>query len=673
MNGRYQAVLRLLPRGRSLKDGTWTRRHSHICALLWIHVLVVPVFGAVRGEGLAHSLLDSAVVALFAIGASQRWFSRDVRSAMATLGLVTSSAILTHLSGGLIEMHFHFFVMVVIVSLYQSWLPFLLALGFVILHHGIAGAVAPASVYNHPAALANPWKWALVHGAFILGQSVACLVAWRANEDALDRERVLVKQLQEAQGIAGMGSWEWDLASDTVSWSEQLYRIFGVTKDAFDPSYHGFLERVHPEDRALVDECVQDAHRTGRPFAFDHRVELPDGSIRMVHGRGQVVHGDDGAPIHMTGTAHDVTERREAERKLAQLAAIVQTSEDAMYTIETSGRVLTWNPGAERMFGYSAEEMKGQDLSALLPLGLEHEFRANLEACAGGAIVNFETTRRCKDGTQIQVNVRHTPLIDETGKVTAISSIVRDITEQKRADRELSERTEELARSNADLEQFAHVASHDLQEPLRMVASYVQLLQRRYEGKLDSDADEFIGYAVDGARRMQSLIHDLLQYARLGRRASPPEPTDVKAVVDQAVGNLEVALAETGARISYNGLPTVVADGSQLAQLFQNLICNGIKFRRQEVTPEVCIEAQQRNGEWLFAVRDNGIGIDLAYADKIFTLLQRLHTREEYPGTGIGLSICKKIVERHGGRIWLESEPGKGTTFLFTLPAGRTR
>ena len=242
--------------------------------------------------------------------------------------------------------------------------------------------------------------------------------------------------------------------------------------------------------------------------------------------------------------------------------------------------------------------------------------------------------------------------------------------ERKRAEEALREKTEELARSNRDLEQFAYVASHDLQEPLRMVTSYVQLLAKRYRGKLDSDANEFVSFAVDGALRMWKLINDLLTYSRVGVRGKELEPTDCETVLDQSLNNLKVAIEENGAVVTHDPLPTVMADNPQLVQLFQNLIGNAIKFRGNEL-PRVHVSASRNGSAWIFSVCDNGIGIAPEYAKRIFIIFQRLHSREKYPGTGIGLSICQKIVERHGGRIWVESEVGKGAAFYFTLPASK--
>jgi PAS domain S-box-containing protein len=248
-----------------------------------------------------------------------------------------------------------------------------------------------------------------------------------------------------------------------------------------------------------------------------------------------------------------------------------------------------------------------------------------------------------------------------------IQGIVRDITERKMAEEKLNLKLEELARSNEELEQFAYVSSHDLQEPLRMITSYLQLLQRRYQGELDDKADKYIYYAVDGAARMQNLINDLLEFSRVATRAREPEPTDSEFILNQVLYNLEIFMKENEATVSHDPLPKVMVDYTQLVQVFQNLIANAIKFHSEEA-PKIYISATESASEWVFSVQDNGIGIDPQYSEKIFEVFKRLHGKEKYQGTGIGLAICKKIVERHGGRIWVESELGKGSTFYFTLP-----
>jgi PAS domain S-box-containing protein len=264
---------------------------------------------------------------------------------------------------------------------------------------------------------------------------------------------------------------------------------------------------------------------------------------------------------------------------------------------------------------------------------------------------------------------KHPILADEDALLDGLGSTVALLVKRAAAEEALLRRTEELARSNKDLEQFAYVASHDLQEPLRMVSSYTQLLARRYRGQLDAAANEFIAYAVDGASRMQKLIDDLLAYSRVGTRTQAFQPAGCTAVLDQALANLQAAIETSGTVVTHGPLPAVVHDNLLLVQLFQNLIGNAIKFHVKK-PPRIHVSAEQKGEEWVFAVRDNGIGIDPQHAERIFTIFQRLHTGEEYPGTGIGLAICKKIVERRGGRIWVESQPGIGSTFYFTIPMG---
>lgn len=268
-----------------------------------------------------------------------------------------------------------------------------------------------------------------------------------------------------------------------------------------------------------------------------------------------------------------------------------------------------------------------------------------------------------RDQELVDANTELHQQIDARALAEEQLKVLNEQLEQRVADR-----TEELQRSNQELEQFAYVASHDLQEPLRMVSSYMQLIERRYKGKLDADADQFIDFAVDGAKRMQLLIQALLAYSRVGSRGKPLEPTSCSAVLAEVLSNLQIAIEESGATVTHDRMPTVMADSTQLSQLLQNLTSNALKFRGTEA-PRIHIGVEKEDDHWKFSVSDNGIGIEKQFFDRIFVIFQRLHTRSEYPGTGIGLAVCRKIVERHGGRIWLESKQGKGTTFYFTIPA----
>lgn len=351
----------------------------------------------------------------------------------------------------------------------------------------------------------------------------------------------------------------------------------------------------------------------------------------------------------------------------ARLASIVESSNDAIIGVDVDGRVTSWNSAAETLYGYTAAEMIGKPVATLLPQGAADRDAPLLGRMRDGErIEHFETQRRHKDGRLVDISLTISPIYDDAGHLVGASKIARDIGERKRAEAQATVQAQELARSNRELEQFAYVASHDLQEPLRMVTSYTQLLARRHKGKLDADADEFIAFIVDGVTRMQTLIQDLLAYSRVGSQGKPLVPVPLARVLAAVTRQLALAIADADASITHDALPSVRGDEGQLQQLLLNLISNALKFR-DERPVQVHIGAAAEGGYWRVEVRDNGIGIEPKYSERIFEIFQRLHGRGRYPGTGIGLAICKKIVERHGGRIWVEPAAGGGTIFNFTL------
>ncbi len=371
-------------------------------------------------------------------------------------------------------------------------------------------------------------------------------------------------------------------------------------------------------------------------------------------------------------------ERSELERKRAENTLLENEKrfrdirENAMewvWEVDASGKYTYSSPVVERLLGYKPEELLEKHFYDLFaPEERDDLKKAAFEIFAEKLpFKEFIHPNIHKNGKVVYLSTSGVPVLDERGNLLGYRGSDTDITERKQADDKLKKTLEDLEMSNRELEQFAYVASHDLQEPLRMVSSYTQLLAKRYKGKLDADAHEFINYAVDGANTMQKLISDLLILSRVGTRGKPLKKTNCKKALAQAVANLQASIKEAHADITYDSLPTVMADGSQLVQLFQNLIGNAIKFR-SESAPHIHVSAEKNGIEWVFSVSDNGIGIDQRQADRIFAIFQRLHAKGRYPGTGIGLAMCKKIVERHEGRIWVKSEPGKGSIFYFTIP-----
>jgi PAS domain S-box-containing protein len=382
--------------------------------------------------------------------------------------------------------------------------------------------------------------------------------------------------------------------------------------------------------------------------------------------------------ILVTAAIRDISVRKAAENRLAQMEGryrgLLEAAPDAMVVVNPQGEIVLLNVQAENQFGYRRDELVGQKVKNIIPEGFAERLiadgtRSAAEALAQRIGTGIELSGRRKDGTEFPIEIMLSPL--ESPEGILVTAAIRDITTRKTADNHLMQKVGELKRSNEELAQFAYVASHDLQEPLRMVASYTQLLARRYKGRLDADADEFIAFAVDGSLRMQGLIQDLLTYSRAGTNGKVVGEISSEEALKAALMNLQVTTEETGAVVTHDLLPDIAMDNSQLVQVFQNLIGNAIKYRGAEVPTAHVSAAKGDRGEWIFSVRDNGMGIDPNHFDRIFVIFQRLHGREEFAGTGIGLAICKKIIEGRGGKIWVESEPGEGSTFSFAVPRRR--
>jgi PAS domain S-box-containing protein len=437
-------------------------------------------------------------------------------------------------------------------------------------------------------------------------------------------------------------------------------RIFGYVRPQLVGRQVEFLipERNRAAHPGLISEFLASPNARAMGAGRELYGRRADGSEVPIEISLNPIHTSEG--LFTLASIVDLTERKRAEGAFERLAAIIEHSEDAILSKSLDGVITSWNRGAERLFGYLEQDVVGSSIAVLVPERLiDDEMRAMNKVRTEGRLNLYETVRRRKDGSEVDVSVRLSPMLNAAGAIVGVSSIVRDITDVKR-------RAVELQRSNVELEQFAYVASHDLQEPLRMVVNYTELLAQRYQGKLDDKADKYIFYAADGARRMQRLVADLLAYSRVGLQGKPLVPVDTAVIVARVVKSMQNLIDETATTLEFDMLPVVLADEIQLQQLFQNLISNAIKFR-SAAAPRICLGAEQIATLWTFSVSDNGIGVDAQFADRIFQMFQRLHEVGKYQGSGIGLSIAKRIVERHGGAIWIESNPGAGTTFRFTL------
>jgi PAS domain S-box-containing protein len=433
----------------------------------------------------------------------------------------------------------------------------------------------------------------------------------------------------------------------------------------------GFAERLIADDLRSTEDALAQQIGTG--------IELiglrKDGGEFPIEIMLSPLESSEGTLV--TAAIRNISVRKAAEMHLAQMEGkyrgLLEAAPDAMVVVNQGGEIVLLNVQAEKQLGYRRDELLGQPVTNIIPAGfaerlIADDLRSAEDASAQQIGTGIELIARRKDGDEFPIELMLSPLRNAEGIL--VTAAIRDISVRKKAAVILLQKVEELNRSNEELGQFAYIASHDLQEPLRMVASYTQLLSRRYKGKLDADADEFITFAVDGASRMQRLIQDLLTYSRVGTKGKLLRQTSSEDALQHALVNLRGSIDSSGAVVTHDHLPTVLADEMQLTQLFQNLVGNAIKYQKSGI-PHVHIAAA-KNGDkkWTFAVKDDGIGIDPQYFERIFGMFQRLHKREEFSGTGIGLAICKKIVERHGGNISVESAAGQGTTFRFTLATG---
>ncbi len=905
IRGWFQRFWNELPHCGTLPEEVWQSRHRFLLAILWFNTLLIAAVGPVLGyrreivfapaiDELAaiQTIFWSLPVAILAAAATWGSKRRAFQASTVSVGLMTSSAVLTHLAGGYPEIHFHFFVMVAFMALYQDWAPYVLAVLYVAVHHWIFGVFWPEAIYNYPVPSGAPWTWAGLHAFFIMCTAAASVIVWRFNERSTDQLKLILNSVGE--GIFGLDregkvTFVNPAAAVSLGWDPSeiigrpLPQVLGhrrkdgtLFKDSSSPIFvslrdgtrqtggdhlfsrtdgtdvavdftctpviwgrhtkgavvsfrdvtarqkaeerlrqAGQLQTLHEISRTILESrdirllmegildkvlaiggfdigmiCLAAADRKSlEPVAHrgfrdrerwnrnrDHREQWPrTGIVDQVLTTRQIQivdlsNGDRIRTFHEEGAQHLVIvplrtdqeglgviylgtrsarEFQAGEIEILdaiglQVGIAIQKSKLFEQSEESKRELKSANRRLEKLLEDQSNlyanltplaqaestpqllekvidrlmEATGADAASIRFLdqatqkfyvpaqrGFPAQYleapRAKVAGTATAVVfdtgepivaADIETDWRVVRKLQTEAGFRSCAFLPlkvrsevrgivqlasrktgffNAGRESYLMAIVRQMgiaLENRELFEEINAAKIELQRSNQDLEQFAYVASHDLQEPLRMVSGYTQLLAKRYKGRLDSEADEFIGFAVSGANRMQALIQGLLEFSRVRPRKSNPAPADCNVALQVALAGLRVPIEESGAEVSYDPLPRVMVYEPHLVQLFQNLIGNGIKYQSNG-SPRVHVSCEPEGECWRFSVKDNGIGIDRQYTERIFLIFQRLHTQHEYSGAGIGLALCKKIVERYGGKIWVESELGKGSEFIFTLPA----
>jgi PAS domain S-box-containing protein len=507
----------------------------------------------------------------------------------------------------------------------------------------------------------------------ILGLAFVVITGWIARRDNATVQRTRIESDERIRvlvdGVQDYAIFMLDPQGTIVSWNIGAERIKGYGADEIIGQNFSRFYAQEDIDRGMPAEELRVAASSGRTEVERWRVRK-NGSRFLASLLITAARDASGELVGFSEISRDITERKESE---AKYRGLLEAAPDAMVVVSEAGKIVLLNVQAEQQFGYRRDELLGQDVTEIIPTGFAERLKADAlrtteETTTQQIGTGIELSARRKDGSEFPVEVMLSPL--ESSQGILVTAAIRDITDRKRDQGRLLQTVGELKRSNDELEHFAYVASHDLQEPLRMVASFTELLAKRYKGRLDADADDFIAYAVDGTNRMQRLINDLLAYSRAGASTDPPRRISSEAALRSALTNLQATIVESAAVVTHDSLPLVTMDDTQLTQVFQNLIGNAVKYRGT-AAPRIHISAVSTTGtEWVFSVRDNGLGIEPQYFEKIFVLFQRLHGRGEFAGTGIGLAICKKMLERLGGRIWVESEASNGSTFHFAIPEG---
>jgi PAS domain S-box-containing protein len=494
------------------------------------------------------------------------------------------------------------------------------------------------------------------------------------REERAHLARVLQQRLSLAQRAGRVGMFDWDLSTGRIAWTKELEAIFGFPEGGLEGHYDGWAKRVHPEDLprlvALFTEWLSSPRSE---TSWEYRIFLPNGQPRWIDARAHVVRSPDGRALRVIGTNLDVTERKRAEEEISRLASIVESSDDAIISKTPEGIITSWNAGAERIYGYTKEEALGQSVAMLVPPEGQDELLQILDRIRRGERVqHFEATRQRKDGRRVVLSLTVSGIVDASGRTVAASMIARDVTEQKAAEMEIGRLNETLSKKavglGEDLESFSYCVSHDLRAPLRYMEGFLDLLENHIGGSLDGKGRHYLDTALNSARQMGVLIDDLLRFSRTGRVDMSETKVSLTDLVKQAQQELATDLKGRKVVWKVEALPAVAGDATLLRQVLVNLLGNAIKYTHTREEAAIEIGCREEGDELVFFVRDNGVGFDMRYSHKLFGVFQRLHTVDQFEGTGVGLAIVRRVIARHGGRTWAEGVVDQGATFYFSLP-----
>jgi PAS domain S-box-containing protein len=684
----FSLFWRVLPQGRSLPAEAWERRHRVMLGLLWAHVAGIPLFGLVRGYSLGHSLLESSPVAAAAAFAAFGGSSRRLRSSAATLGIMTSSAILVHLSGGVIEVHFHFFVMLSIIALYNDWFPFLLALAYVVLHHGIIGVRYPDEVYNHPAAINNPWKWAGIHGFFILMASIAGLVAWRVAEKARARAELILHSAGE--GILGLDGQEKVTFVNPTATAMLACR----PADVIGKSMHDLLHHTRPDGSPYPPaECpiiatLQDGKRktvrdevfwrrdgTGFPVAYTTTPTERNGEeVRAVVTFMDVTEQQEIDLERMRVNAdlqQEVSSRRRAEQALREQAELLDLTQDSVLVRALNDDTIRyWNRGSEELYGWSKKEALGRVVHDLLQTEFPKPLAEIKDEVLRRGRWEGELVHMRRDASKIIVASRWAlqRLPQPPGEV--VLQINNDITERKKAEAALLEARAEAERANRAKSEFLSRMSHELRTPLNAILGFAQLLDL---DELSSEQRDGVEHILKAGEHLLELINEVLDISRIeaDSMALSLEPVPLAHSVGEVVELIEPIAAEKSIRVRVDlddlGAAHILCDKQRFGQIMLNLLSNAVKYNRVNGTVEVSLERDHTEAR--ISVRDTGPGIPDHRKADLFKPFERLGMDQStVEGTGLGLTLCKRLTELMDGKLGVRTVEGQGSTFWVQFP-----